>query len=245
MNELFYFDDKWKSIGVKLSGGADSAIIYYAVCNYYKNRDDVNIYPITLDTKFKPWYSQGAKRVIELVTELTGKGPKEHFIRYTDKHKNRQTANFYISEQKILQGDAIKRYDLDVTYNGLTSNPLERDILSAVRKYYKDDDKIYNITERHVLGRDTNRDLGQNIYAQVRTPIAMTSLNIRPFVEGDKKLTYQAYKYYDRLHDLYPLTYSCETRYQEHKLLEKKEHDWKHCGYCFFCAERIYAFGEL
>lgn len=244
MNELFYFNDDWKNIGVKLSGGADSAIIYYAVCNYYKDRSDVNIYPLTLDTKFKPWYSEGAKRVIKKVTELTGKAPEKHIIKYSNKHKDRKTANFYILEQSILQSQAANLYNLDVTYNGLTSNPIEHDILSSVREYYKDDDKIYNIAEKHILGRDTNRDLGQNIYAQTKT-VASGALNIRPFVEGDKKLTYEAYKYYDRLHDLYPISYSCETRYQEHKLEEKNNHDWEHCGYCFFCAERIYAFGKL
>lgn len=245
MNELFYFNDNWKNIGVKLSGGADSAIMYYAICNYYKDRDDVNIYPITLDTKFKPWYSQGAKRVIELVTKLTGKEPTEHLVRYSAKHKNKETAKFYISEQMLLQGDAIRRFNLDVTYSGLTSNPIEYDILKSVREYYQDNDKIYNIVEKHILGRDTNRDLGQNIYAQTRQVIRNKVLNIRPFVEGDKKLIYEAYKYYNRLDDLYPLSYSCETRYQEHKLVEKENHDWKHCGYCFFCAERIYAFGKL
>ena len=28
---------------VKLSGGADSSIVYYAVCDKFKNRDDINI----------------------------------------------------------------------------------------------------------------------------------------------------------------------------------------------------------
>ena len=85
MNELFYFDDNWKTIGVKLSGGADSAIVYYAICDYYKDRDDVKIYPMTLDTKFKSWYSEGAKRIIDKVTELTGKAPAEHIIKFSTK----------------------------------------------------------------------------------------------------------------------------------------------------------------
>lgn len=245
MNELFEFNDKWTSIGVKLSGGADSAIMYYAICNYYKNRDDVKIYPMTLDTKFKSWYSDGAKKIIQKVTELTGKSPEKHIIKYSSKHNSKETVKFYISEQEELTRESHNLYNFNAIYSGLTSNPLEEDMLNSIRKFYSDNDKIYEITKQHIIKRDRNRDLGKNIYAQRIIDIPEQFLNIRPFVEGDKSLTYNAYKYYNRLEDLYPLSYSCETRYQTHKLEEKESHDWKHCGYCFFCAERIYAFGKL
>lgn len=244
MNKLFYFNDGWKSIGVKLSGGADSAIVYYAICNYYKDRPDVKIYPMTLDTEFKSWYSEGAKRVIKKVTELTGKAPEKHIIKYSNKHKDRETANFYISEQQSLVGESLLKYNFDAVYNGLTSNPPEEDILNAVKEYYADNIETYKIAKQHIVKRDFSRDLGKNKYGENVTD-AKYFTNIRPFVHGDKKITYDAYKYYDRLDDLYPITYSCETRYQEHKLVEKEKHDWEHCGYCFFCAERIYAFGKL
>ena len=244
MNELFYFNDNWKRIGVKLSGGADSTIMYYAICNYYKDRDDVEIYPMTLDTKFKPWYSKGAKLIIKKVTELTGKAPAKHIVKYSTKHRNRQTVEYYITEQRELIRESQTLYNFDAIYNGLTSNPLEENILNAVKEYYVDNAETYEIAKSHIVKRDFDRDIGKNKYGQ-NVIDAKHFINIRPFVHGDKKLIYDVYKYYDRLDDLYPLSYSCETRYQEHKLVEKEKHDWKHCGYCFFCAERIYAFGKL
>ena len=90
MNELFYFNDDWKKIGVQLSGGADSAILYYAICNYFKDKSDVEIYPMTLGTEFKPWYIEGSKKIIDRVTQLTKKEPKKHIIRYSDKHKDKE-----------------------------------------------------------------------------------------------------------------------------------------------------------
>lgn len=243
MKELFYFNDNWKRIGVKLSGGADSAIMYYAICDYYKDRDDVKIYPMTLDTEFKPWYSQGAKKVIDKVTELTGKFPEIHITKYSNKHIDRETVNFYISEQMELIKESYLKYNFDAVYNGLTSNPPLEKFLKSIREYYEDD-RIYEITKNHIIKRDYDRDLGKNKYSQNFTELEYFT-NIRPFVHSDKKLTYEVYKYYNRLEDLYPITYSCETRYQEHKLENKHEHDWNHCGYCFFCAERIYAFGKL
>ena len=248
MNELFYFDDNWKNIGVKLSGGADSSILYYAVCNYFKDRNDVNIYPMTLDTEFKPWYSEGAKKIIDKVTQLTGKSPAKHIIKYSNKHKDRDTVNFYTEEQVEMSRNTIKQYRLDVVYSGLTSNPSKEDISEAVIKKYGDD-KITNIALGYIKGADPKRELGSEVYENVSVSNGKISnskfSNIRPFIHADKKLVYDVYKYFGMLEELYPLTYSCETRYQEHRFNIKEQHDWKHCGYCFFCAERLYAFGKL
>ena len=76
--------DLSKSIGtdnefvcVKLSGGADSAIIYYAVCDAVKDKN-TKIIVITLDTDLKDQYIAGAKRIIKIVKDLTGVEPYEH-----------------------------------------------------------------------------------------------------------------------------------------------------------------------
>ena len=53
-----------KKIGMKLSGGADSAIVYYKLC---KEFPDAEIYILTLGTDEKPYYPMLAKRVVEKV----------------------------------------------------------------------------------------------------------------------------------------------------------------------------------
>lgn len=243
VKEMFFFNDNWKNIGIKLSGGADSAIMYYVICDYYKDRDDVNIYPMSLDTKFKPWYSESAKRVIEKVTEITGKAPKKHIIQYDKRFCSPKTIRFYIEGQEQMLANTFRKYNLQVSYNGLTSNPPEKEMLKVVKRFHKDE-KTYQLAERRIVGRDTSRD-SRNITRHSCYSDGSLIINIKPFVYKDKKITYELYKYYNRLNDLYPLTYSCETRWQDYKLKKLSEHNWNHCGYCFFCSERYYAFGRL
>ena len=57
-----------------------------------------------------------------------------------------------------------------------------------------------------------------------------------PWTNIDKKKIYQIYKDYNLLESLFPLTRSCET------LEEVKE---PHCGNCWWCHERQWAFGKL
>ena len=243
MKELFYFSDDWKNIAVKVSGGADSAIMWYAACDYYKNKD-VNLYALTLDTQYKPWYSTGAKRVIEKVKELTGVEPTEHLIYYSSKHINKETANWYIEEQKNMIRYWYPRYRFNVLYNCVTSNPPEEDMINEVKKYIPDENK-FKVAKKYIEGRDKNRDVESNKYrTQIESPFPMF-VNIRPFVHEDKKLTRQVYDYYGVADTLFPVTYSCETIQREHLYNPKEEMDFDHCGYCFFCCERYYAFGKL
>ncbi|MDB4348977.1 hypothetical protein OAA64_01485 [bacterium] len=245
MNELFYFNDDWKKIGVQLSGGADSAILYYAICNYFKDKSDVEIYPMTLGTEFKPWYIEGSKKIIDRVTQLTKKEPKKHIIRYSDKHKDKETISEYINQQKIMIQETVGKYKLQAVYNGLTTNPEENSMLMSIKKFYENNDGKFKVAKAHILGRDPERNSSTHKYNTNLIQFNERLQIIRPFVHGDKKLIYDVYKYYDMLEKLYPITYSCETRHQEHKFETQESHNWDHCGYCFFCCERIYAFGKL
>ena len=56
-----------------------------------------------------------------------------------------------------------------------------------------------------------------------------------PLTNSNKKDVYNLYKALDRLDDLFPLTRSCES-------LEIKS---GHCGKCWWCEERQWAFGRL
>lgn len=237
MDNIFYFNDNWKNIGIQLSGGADSAIMYYAVCNYYKNRNDVNIYPMTLDTEWKSWYSTGAKKVIERVTELTGKSPTYHIVNYSNKHNSKHSAHEYVNEQFLMIDESVKKFNLDAVYNGLTSNPHELDILSEMKNYYINDAKKFKIAHDHIVLRDKGRDLinHKKLNFEEKSILNKILTIVRPFVDKDKKIVYEAYKHYNMLEKLYPHTFSCETRNQ----------NFVHCGHCFFCCERIYAFGKL
>jgi len=62
-----------------------------------------------------------------------------------------------------------------------------------------------------------------------------SKLTYMPFANIDKKEIYNIYKELDLLQSLYPLTRSCEDL----NLLEG------HCGQCWWCEERLWAFNKL
>jgi hypothetical protein len=233
-----HIDQKWKKIGVRLSGGADSSILYYAICDYFKNNDEVEIYPLTMDTELKWWYSRGAKQVIDRVSELTGKSPKDWYIHYNPHFTNRTELQKYEDGINELQRTAVKKYGLDAIYIGLTINPPINDM----KTYFTNNSDGLDV-ERimgHINGRDMTRDGPTD--PEVMTCHYENNITVKqiiPFVNLNKKAVKKMYEHYNVMETLYPITYSCE------KVLEVKNEPLTHCGYCFFCLERKWGFGRI
>ena len=103
-----YIDDNWKRIGVRLSGGADSSIIYYALCRHFLNTD-TKIIPLTMTTPRNWWYAKGAQIVIDRVDELLGTKTSEHYV-YRDQTPH--TDESYVDAVDHLSEQAHKKYNL-------------------------------------------------------------------------------------------------------------------------------------
>ena len=244
-----YFEPGVKRVAVKLSGGADSAIIYYAVCDHYKDQPDVEIYTLTLDTKLKWWYSHGANNIIEKVGEMTGKYPTERIVLYYDKYDSPLVGHEYEAGVRILTNDAISKYNIEVSYSGLTLNPPTE----KFKQFFVDNNDKFNLNLEKVnqsidIKRDKTRDTVQwhsHIIQRGEgvdkdggfTGPVFTS--VRSFIRSDKRAVNDLYHQYGVFEDLYPLTFSCEDfpRFTHDDLV--------HCNYCFFCLERYYGFGGI
>ena len=217
---------------MQLSGGADSSIVYYALCDKFKDRDDVNIIVVTLDTDFKDQYIAGAKRIIDIVGKLTGKYPIEHF---TNKIPHDEIK--YVTGQNDLIHAVIDKYgSVTCRYSGLTMNPP----IIEMHKFFKENCKKFNLDLDRVkntltIGRDISRD--------VFTKSKWKNLDLTgfPFIKLNKTATAAAYQHYNMMDKLYPYTFSCE----EPPFKINKNGLPEHCGYCFFCLERWYAFGRI
>ena len=239
---LFHFSDNFKNIGIKLSGGADSSIVYYGVCDYYKDNPNVNIYALTMYTDEKSWYPEGSKKVINQVKELTGVVPTEHFIFYASGHN--KDLKLYENGQEAMTDIAIEKYKLDVVYSGLSKNPPVNEMINFFKlnheKFGLKFEKLIDYIETRDITRDIDTPLVAEIFEQKKYSHPVT--RVRPFINCDKKETYNAYNYYNMLEKLYPLTNSCEV------LLKPDEDRSKfsgHCGHCFFCLERWYGFDKI
>lgn len=212
---------------VKLSGGADSSIVYYAVCDKFKDRNDVKIVVITLDTDFKNQYIASAKRIIQIVGSLTGKYPIDH-ITNTVKHNNRN----YVDGQEQLSRLAHQKYPITILYSGLTKNIPP----NKMKKFVKSNFAMYNINRQKAFEAIDSRDKARDRDFEF-SPFESKGL---VFSKHDKNIVADAYRHYDMIEKLYPYTFSCET-----PPFKFKNGMPVHCGRCFFCLERWYAFGRI
>ena len=214
------------TVGMKLSGGADSSIIYYAFCEKYKNNDSVNIVVITLQTDLKSFYIAHAKRIIEKVAQLTSKRPLKHFTNSIP-----HSSKGYTTGQEELAKQACQEFSITKFYSGVTQDPN----ISDMKQYFLDNNFGLNYadTVKHIDHRNHSRDQPQG-----------TNHGYRPFGNSDKKAVAQAYKDLNAMDTIYPHTNSCEEVDPEY-LKIGSDGIPIHCGYCFHCLERWYAFGRI
>ena len=115
---LIEFPSNQHNIGIKMSGGCDSSIVAYMICNHVKKHNlDVKIIPITVDLKGKAFQSVFAKRVVNWLEnrfEITFQPHQIAFCPNKDK---------YISFQKALLASLYDKKIIDCHYNGITKNP--------------------------------------------------------------------------------------------------------------------------
>ena len=212
-------------VGIKLSGGPDSAIIYYAFCKKYQNNDSVNIVAFSLSADLKPYYVMYAERIIEKVAELTGKRPLDHL-----KISGVPWSDFVVGQEKLV-AEGMAKYSLSGTYSGLTNNPN----IDKMKQYFTDNAKRFGLDLDQIFRHISRRDLNRDAYNY-------TNEGYRPFGASDKLAVAQAYKDYDMIDLLYPFTDSCENFDRE----LDANNDPIHCGdECFHCLERWYAFGKI
>lgn len=241
---LIQFNGAFKNIGIKLSGGADSAILHYAICDYYRDRSDVNIIALTMYTDYKPWYPTGAKKIIEAVKELTGRGVDHHHIFYAEGHTHNKDNAPYENGQEKMTDLAIEELKLDCIYSGVSKNPPIPELYEFFEKNSERFGLKYEKLVDYIDTRDVTRDQDtprmDEVYMNVRYSQLVT--RYRPFINYDKIETRKAYEYYNVLDKLYPLTYSCEIPAKPDVDRTKFS---GHCGHCFYCLERWYGFGRI
>lgn len=238
MIEDLHFDDNYRNVGVKLSGGADSAIVYYAVCDYYKDKPDTKVYAMTMGTKLKPWYPTGAKKLIDFVETLTGVRPADHYIHYQPDHVSIKDGEPYASGINDMDAIAVEKFDLDAIYSGLTINPPEQELIT----YFQENDfgLDFEWVMGNIEGRDKDRDTTEEPTMFTKRYGEKRVDRIRPFINKNKRAVHTAYEIHNMMDVLYPQTYSCETVPADYDNM-----DFVHCGHCFFCLERWWGFGRI
>ena len=128
-----YLNQKWKRIGISLSGGADSALLAYLICKNVSTTTDIHITNQIRMWKTRPW--QGP--VVDGVIDWLGNKFDNNFI----VHKNlvppelEEPTDYLIKDEygKMKSGNRIilrshneyiaHQYNLDALYGGVNMNP--------------------------------------------------------------------------------------------------------------------------
>tara|TARA_B100000586_G_C20077733_1_gene413886 strand:+ start:335 stop:976 length:642 start_codon:yes stop_codon:yes gene_type:complete len=107
------------NVGIKLSGGADSAILCYILAKYKQEyRPDINIKPITCINDIKPFNLKYARKILNKISELTN-------IEFPEtEHKiTKIRYSHYIEDQTIFLNLLYKIKAIQIHFVGITANP--------------------------------------------------------------------------------------------------------------------------
>jgi 7-cyano-7-deazaguanine synthase in queuosine biosynthesis len=187
-------------IGIILSGGADSSLLFYILMKHAEGPIHVFSCANGITNNREPY---GALNVINRCIELTGR--KDIFF------------HSYWVDHKLLHNmvhrEVVNNAKVNIVYGGFTRPPAEGEIVDFD-------------TTTTVGGVEQPGVVNQYYFENRRL--------YYPFSNTNKKGIAKLYKELD-IEDLYSYTRSCESK----TLLSG------HCGKCWWCKERIWAFGKL
>ena len=223
---------------IRLSGGADSAILLYMICDTYEKAEtQLNLWPITVIHGVRNWQSYHAQQVLDYMMEkFPDVNWKTHEVikcMNPGGKPNNKNANNYVDDQESLIDKVVAEYaGSAAVFNGVTANPPEE----IGQKYWGSSKvfgkKVWDVREKH---RDWK-------FIADRKPIeddsARKLVHVNPFIQHHKGHVAKLYYDYGLIDDLLPLTRSCEG--WDYMTANYS----KICGECWWCMEREWAFED-
>lgn len=203
LSDIILFKDK--TIGLSISGGADSAVLAY----YLMKNVSGPLHFFTYASEEKQNRTVvNSKAVIEKCISLTKKTNIFHHIRYGKTQERNLFFNYLI--------ESVDSGLVDVIYTASTSTP-PLNVMESFKEKLSND-----IRQR----RDPNQ----------KKPVWSHSNKLyHPLTNIDKKVVAKFYLELNLLDSLFPLTVSCESL----------KHPLGHCGECWWCQERLWAFDKI
>lgn len=174
------FNKPNRNIGIKISGGADSAILAYMVALYVKeSRPELSVSAITAIHPLKPYQGEFSKKVVRKIEELLDFKFKEHYI------KELPNTEDYSKEQNDFVSELYNKQLIDMHFMGMTLNPPREDV-----EKFPDPDMPPERYEPDALWEN--------------------HISARPFRNSHKRSIYDLYVHFGVLDELFPVTRSCE-----------------------------------
>jgi 7-cyano-7-deazaguanine synthase in queuosine biosynthesis len=226
------FNKNWKNIAISISGGADSALLAYLICDLAKEQDiTVHIINHVRMWKTRPWQQHDADRVYNWLFQ---RFYHTKFVRHSgfiapDIEYGNIGPNLTDEYGKKVSGDNIQqrayaefichKNNVDAYFNAVTRNPR----LAAFN----------GMRERDIEPTEENKHLEYMIH--------MDKVVSHPFRFVDKSWVLGEYKRLNIM-DLFEITRSCEGEFKDINYTNYKSGQYVPiCGECFWCKEREWA----
>ena len=234
----FHIPYRVHKICINISGGADSAILLYMLIQYCEAHvPNAQIHIITCANPVKGWYNAiWASRVIDRVLALTKTTLiKSHYTYFSDDQRRSELDD----AEKVMHTVNNLRF----TIHGTTQNPpLDVEELKEGRHEPRDEGHGRHRIQKSRLSKTVSTKLGTT--TMVKNTQSITRW--MPLMDVDKRMVAYLYTHFNMLEALFPYTRSCE--WEEALMaagtLVPNPGDG-HCGECWWCKEREWAFGRL
>ena len=221
-------------IGIGLSGGADSAVLLYVLM--LNTSHTIHIYNMS-SSKRRIAFGRHVDQVINTCSRLTG---NTNYVIHKTLVEPDESIEFYIG----MLTEALNKKEVDVIYLGLTKFP-PRDVylqFSGQQPEWHNNFRSDEI-EHPLFGFNIPLEKAENFGEECPLtidgkPIESLSLDSRvyiPLFNHNKKDIAKLYRFFDIEKSLLVVTRSCEN----------DNHTQSHCGNCWWCNERIWAFGNI
>ena len=214
------------TVGVWVSGGADSALMLYLLCKQIvDNKLPIKVQPCTVDYK-RPYQNIGyniAFKVKEILDcDDTILAPQV----YNPVGDTVWTPDELKQQFKDINRVNFTNRHIQALYTGTTLNPPV-----AIQEQFQ-----YGVLQdiESVRGRDVVKQINKYQVHEIDGE-TFEFIEIRPFLETDKQGIGNLYKQHNLMDNLFPLTRSCEDLNTV----------TGHCGVCWWCEERLWGFGTL
>lgn len=217
-------------IGIGVSGGADSAILLYILMSNVKHT--IHIYNMW-STRRKFVFKKSFDSVIATCSKLTG---NTNFVVHEIQAEPNESIEFYFN----MLTDALDKKEVDIIYLGITKFP-PKEVYLTFDQQQKDwhNDFRSSEVEHPLFGLtiDTKQSTDYGLTADQKSvdSLSLDSRTYIPWRNHNKQDVARMYKALDLESNLLPITRSCED----------DDHPDSHCGKCWWCQERIWAFGYL
>ena len=203
-----------ETIGMWMSGGADSSMCAYLLCKKIKEEKlNIKFQPLSV-RRGRGWNPIYAGNVIDFIEKELDFKMNDHIIYYPDINDEYQRE---IKEFRDRDTDNFNSGLIDILYSGITCNPPEND---------------------KTISKNKERTRDESSERPLETWSGFAHY-INPFFKINKKDIKKLYDENGLTHTLFPITRSCEgSDYQTGNYTY-------HCGKCWWCEERLWAFGFL